>query len=128
MIASDFSAQRELVGAGWLVNGQLEWDPAQHASYFVPYIADVWAKLEEAYKTDLSSMSAAAIEFAQQYDADRVYQEFWQPFIWQERRFPAQSYLTPGFQCPVPATFVRQGNDLVAVCPNRSGTSRSTGP
>jgi hypothetical protein len=41
--------------------------------------------------------------------------EFWQPFIWHERRFPAQSYLTPGFQCPVPATFVRKGNDLVAV-------------
>lgn len=81
VIASDFSAQRELLGAGWLVSGQLEWDPAQHASYFVPYIADVWAKLEEAYRTDLSSMSAQAIEFAQQYDADRVYEEFWQPFI-----------------------------------------------
>ncbi len=41
--------------------------------------------------------------------------EFWQPFIWQERRFPAQSILTPGFQCPVPATFVRKGKELVSV-------------
>ena len=41
--------------------------------------------------------------------------EFWQPFIWQEKRFPTQSFLTPGFQCPVPATFVRQGNWLVSI-------------
>jgi len=41
--------------------------------------------------------------------------EFWQPFIWQEKRFPTQSILTPGYQCPVPATFVRRGEDLVSV-------------
>src|SRR5690606_23743116 len=41
--------------------------------------------------------------------------EFWQPFIWQEKRFPTQSFLTAAFQCPVPATFVRRGNSLVSV-------------
>lgn len=44
-------------------------------------------------------------------DAD----EFWQPFIWQEKRFPEQSILTPAFECPFPATFVRQGDALVSV-------------
>ena len=34
--------------------------------------------------------------------------EFWQPFLWQERRFPHQSFLTPAFECSVPATFVRR--------------------
>lgn len=41
--------------------------------------------------------------------------EFWQPFLWQERRFPHQSFLTPAFECPVPATFVRRGEAVVGV-------------
>ncbi len=41
--------------------------------------------------------------------------EFWQPFLWQERRFPHQSFLTAAFQCPVPATFVRRGEAVVGV-------------
>ena len=41
--------------------------------------------------------------------------EFWQPFLWQEKRFPLQSFLTPGFQCPIPATFVRRGDNLISV-------------
>jgi hypothetical protein len=42
-------------------------------------------------------------------------QEFWQPFLWQERRFPHASILTPAFECPVPATFVRRGDAVVGV-------------
>ncbi len=41
--------------------------------------------------------------------------EFWQPFLWQERRFPHQSFVTAAFQCPVPATFVRRGDAVVGV-------------
>jgi hypothetical protein len=41
--------------------------------------------------------------------------ENWQPFIWQEKRFPAQSYLTPAFECSLPATFVRRGNTTLGV-------------
>ncbi len=47
--------------------------------------------------------------------APRDADEFWQPFIWQEKRFPSQSFLTPGFQCPVPTTFVRKGNAVLGV-------------
>jgi len=36
--------------------------------------------------------------------------EIWQPFLWQERRFPVQSFLTGAFQCPLPATFVRRAD------------------
>lgn len=41
--------------------------------------------------------------------------EFWQPFVWQEKRFPTHSFLTPAFECPLPATMVRKGDALVAV-------------
>jgi len=81
VIASNFSAQPELVGAGWLVKGQLEWDPPQHASYFCPDTADIVAKLEEAYHTDLTELSEQAITFAAQYDADTVYETHWRPFL-----------------------------------------------
>lgn len=41
--------------------------------------------------------------------------EFFQPFLWQERRFPSHSFLTPAFECSLPATFVRRGDDSVGV-------------
>lgn len=41
--------------------------------------------------------------------------EIWQPFLWQEKRFPVQSFLTAAFQCPVPATFVRRGGTVSGV-------------
>jgi len=41
--------------------------------------------------------------------------EVWQPFIWQEKRFPPQSHLTAAFQCSLPATFVRKGATVLGV-------------
>ena len=41
--------------------------------------------------------------------------ENWQPFIWQEKRFPDRSYLTPAFECSLPATLVRKGNVTLGV-------------
>jgi glycosyltransferase involved in cell wall biosynthesis len=81
VIATDFSAQTELVGAGWLVMGQPEWDPAQHASYIVPYIEDVVAKLELAFEADREAMAPRAVQFASGYDTVRVFQEYWKPFL-----------------------------------------------
>lgn len=81
VIVSEFSAQPELVGAGWKVQGQLEWDPAQHASYMVPYVGDIINKLEEAYASDLESMQQEAIDFAAQYDTTTVFESMWLPFI-----------------------------------------------
>jgi len=86
VIASEFSSQTELAGpafgaAGWLVSGQLEWDPAQHASYLCPYTLDVIRALNEAHDADRDAMTVKAIEFAQQYDTDRVYDTYWRPFL-----------------------------------------------
>jgi glycosyltransferase involved in cell wall biosynthesis len=86
VIATNFSAQTELAApeygaAGWLVEGQPEWDPAQHASYLVPYIEDVLAKLEDVYAADLVGMQETARAFALRYNADKIFVEHWLPFI-----------------------------------------------
>lgn len=41
--------------------------------------------------------------------------EIWQPFIWTEKRFPKASFVTPAFECPVPATLVRRGGTTLGV-------------
>jgi len=81
VIATDFSAQTELVGAGWLISGQPEWDPAQHASYITPYIEHTIELLELAFKADLVAMQEPAMAFAARYDTDRVFAEHWRPFL-----------------------------------------------
>jgi len=67
-----------------------EFTPKKNAYYSVAYVG------APAYK-------AAAVE------------GIWQPFIWQEKRFPAAPYMTAAFQCPIPATFVATGGATVAV-------------
>lgn len=39
-----------------------------------------------------------------------VAQESWQPLLWQEKRFPSASFLTPAFHCPLPTTLVMANN------------------
>jgi len=86
VIATNFSSQRELASpeygaAGWLVEGQREYDPAQRADYVTPYIFDVLDKLEQAYASDLPGMAAQAQAFAAQYDSVTVFNQFWRPFL-----------------------------------------------
>jgi glycosyltransferase involved in cell wall biosynthesis len=82
VIATDFSAQSELVGPGsWTVSGQPLWDGAQKASYIVPFIVDVVDKLEDAYKGDRLADLDKRIAFAGQFDVQRVWTEHWAPFI-----------------------------------------------
>lgn len=81
VIVTDFSAQPELVGAGWKVFGQPEWNPAMHASYVVPFIASIVDRLEEAYAADREALAGPARDFAVAYDVDRVFVEFWEPLL-----------------------------------------------
>lgn len=41
--------------------------------------------------------------------------EIWQPMVWQEKRFPEESFLTLAFQCPVPSALVCSNNSCVGV-------------
>lgn len=81
VIITDFSAQPELLGAGWKVHGQQQWDPAQHAFYIVPFIEQIVAALDGAYRADLDEIEPIAVEFAQQYDTARVFEEHWRPLL-----------------------------------------------
>jgi glycosyltransferase involved in cell wall biosynthesis len=82
VIASDFSAQTELIGAGWGVTGQLYWDAPQVASYLSASIIDIFYKLEDAHKgAKADGLAGFAIDFASAYDADKVYVEHWRPIL-----------------------------------------------
>jgi glycosyltransferase involved in cell wall biosynthesis len=81
VIVSDFSAQPELVGAGWTVHGQLEYDALQFSNYFTAFHHDIVAKLELAARSDLVALSHRAVEFAQDYSVDNVWRTYWEPLI-----------------------------------------------
>ena len=42
-------------------------------------------------------------------------EQVWQPLVWQGRRFPATSYLTAAYHCPVPSTLVTEAGSTVGV-------------
>jgi glycosyltransferase involved in cell wall biosynthesis len=82
VIASDFTSQSELVGAGWKISGQLEFDAKQNASYLQPSTSEIFSALMEAYDhRGNANWSAAAIEFAQQYDVEAVWERHWAPVL-----------------------------------------------
>lgn len=80
VIVNDFSAQPELVGDGWMTDGQPWWDPAQMAWFNTPSVPSIVDALNSAYEQGKGS-SAKAQKFAAQYDADLVYDQFWRPAL-----------------------------------------------
>lgn len=114
VIATDFSAQRELAdpklgAAGWLVDGQPEWDPAHHAAYVTPFISHVLDRLEEAYVADRAALADKAVKFASQYDVQRVFQEHWVPFI--------ESLEAPGTKLATPREPMPEERAVAVLCP-----------
>lgn len=81
VIVSDFSAQPELVGDGWLVRGEPEWDPAQSSCFFTPYIESVHDSLVQAYKRGRGDSAEAVAFIAADYDADLVHDRYWRPIM-----------------------------------------------
>jgi glycosyltransferase involved in cell wall biosynthesis len=82
VIVSPHSAMTELVGPGWLVEGDRWYDPLQNSMAFMPHIASIEAAFEKAYADrDNQERRDAAREFAQQYDADHVVATYWAPII-----------------------------------------------
>lgn len=80
VIVTNFSAQPELVGDGWVVEGQPFWDPMQRGWMITPNVDQIAQALTEAYNRG-QSRSVKAIEFAQQYDADYVFDQYWLPTL-----------------------------------------------
>jgi glycosyltransferase involved in cell wall biosynthesis len=80
VIVSNFAASPELVGDGWVISGQPLYDPAQHSFWNVPSVPEIVEALEQAYARG-KGKSAKAVEFAKQYDHEKVWQENWMPVL-----------------------------------------------
>ncbi len=80
VIVSNFTAQPELVGDGWIVDSQPWWNPLQEAWFCTPSVKDIVHALNEAYERR-TKHSAKAVEFASQYSAERVFKEYWKPIL-----------------------------------------------
>jgi glycosyltransferase involved in cell wall biosynthesis len=80
VIVSDFAASPELVGDGWLVGGQPLYDNTQTAFFNIPSVPLIVDALEQAYKRG-KGKSQKAIDFAQQFDHDSVWNEHWTPAL-----------------------------------------------
>jgi glycosyltransferase involved in cell wall biosynthesis len=79
VIVSDFSAQPELCGSGWLVSGTKHYTPIR-SWQFAPDVADIYDALRQAYdSTDEHRKKARA--HALQYDAKRVFTEHMLPAL-----------------------------------------------
>ena len=80
VIVSDWTAQPELVGDGWAVPTQPFWDPMHRAWFGTPDMPKIAEALEAAYHAERGP-SVKAIEFAEQYGADLVYDDYWRPAL-----------------------------------------------
>jgi glycosyltransferase involved in cell wall biosynthesis len=86
VIVTDFSAQSELCFAGWKVSYVTDWDYFQMAAHAMPDVNAIIDALEHSYAVskdpvERAELRAKAVEGAQEYDADRVYERFWRPWL-----------------------------------------------
>jgi glycosyltransferase involved in cell wall biosynthesis len=80
VIVSDICASTELCGDGWLVECQPIWDEAQKSWFSVPNIPQTVAALSQAYEWPRGK-SQKAIDFAEGFGAEHVWQEYWLPAL-----------------------------------------------
>lgn len=84
-IVTDFSAQPELLGAGWKVGGEPWWDTSQAAWMVAPHIVEIVDRLEAAHAAkesgEIVEMSKAAIAKAAEYEADLCFEKYWLPIL-----------------------------------------------
>jgi glycosyltransferase involved in cell wall biosynthesis len=80
VIVSEFAASTELMGDGWLVEGQPLWDAPQSSWFNTPRVPGIVDALEQAYQRGQGT-SEKAIEFASGYNADYVFNKYWKPAL-----------------------------------------------
>ena len=82
VIVTDFSAQPELVGAGWTVPFVAVWDYTQGALLALPSVKAIVRALNTAREAKGDAeLRTNAIAKAAEYDADKVYAEHWRPIL-----------------------------------------------
>jgi glycosyltransferase involved in cell wall biosynthesis len=81
VIGSSWAATPDLLSDDcWMVEGQLTWDAGQNAFWQVPQVMSIVSALEEAYNAG-KGRSQVSIDFAQQFDVEKVWDESWKPFL-----------------------------------------------
>jgi glycosyltransferase involved in cell wall biosynthesis len=81
VIGSNWAATPDLVSPdSWLVDGQLSWDAGQDAWWMTPNVSSLVNALELAYKAERGP-SQVAIDFASQFDVEKVWNESWVPIL-----------------------------------------------
>jgi len=85
-IATNWTAQPELVGSGWKVEGELEWDEFQGSFWKVPHIEGIINALESSYTlkgdaAEAAAEKAKAVAHAAPYATDRVFADHWMPLL-----------------------------------------------
>ena len=89
VIVTDWTAQSELVGGGWAVEGQPFWDAAQDSWFAIPNIRAIVEALEAAYAAG-PDVQVLARKKALEYDADAVFADSWRPVLAKlEERVPS---------------------------------------
>lgn len=83
VIVTNFSAQAELAGPGYSTAAQPRWDPAQLAFFCTPLIDDITEALVHANQNRdlLADLGPQCRTFAERYDADLVYDQYWRPAL-----------------------------------------------
>jgi glycosyltransferase involved in cell wall biosynthesis len=83
VVTTDASAMSELCGAGWLVSGTPWWHHNHNAWWKRPDVEDIYHAYEMAFEAKVNGTlpKEAAREFALQYDADRVLNDYWVPAL-----------------------------------------------
>jgi glycosyltransferase involved in cell wall biosynthesis len=81
VIASDWAATADLIAEDSLhVVGQPFWDAPQSAFFQIPVLASLVEALDKAYNADRGT-STVAMEFASQFDIEKVWEDHWLPFF-----------------------------------------------
>ena len=81
-ITSSFAASQDLAGPdSYLVAGQPFWDEAQMAWFSIPIISSIVEALRQAYEARTPEKSQQAIDFAKDFDVEKIWEEKWIPLL-----------------------------------------------
>lgn len=81
VIGTSWTAPKDLVAEdGWLTEGIPFWDATQNAMWQMPNIQSIYGALIEAYNAP-RERSQVAIDFASQFDANKVWDKYWIPIF-----------------------------------------------
>jgi glycosyltransferase involved in cell wall biosynthesis len=80
VIVSEWTAMPELCGSGWRIGGEPYYDAGQGSFYLAPSVAQITEAMEDAYQS-ARGMRDKARRFALAYDADTVFEDYWQPIL-----------------------------------------------